>query len=269
MKVIVHASGRRSSWTDDELSRLRELWGTMRDADVARALNKTVSVVRFKASILKLREEKGRRAGCRPGRVTYPWSREEDLVLVKNVGHLSIFELLDMLPRRNRVAIERRCYELGYSPTQGTYTRGKIERETGYDWRQIRRARDAIGQIWKRYGLRKYMITEDQVQEIVEYLRIEKRKWSRQYNIDNCIQCGTSGTGERERHSGDGLCKRCWDRRRHQRTWILSAFRKGRPTPLSPVVWREKVCTDPNEWQLAQTIAAESVQNAQLLSGHE
>lgn len=199
----------RSHWTDEELTKLRDIWGTMRDADVAQALGKTISVVRFKATSLKLREEKGLRAGCRPGRITYPWTREEDLVLIKNVGHLSIFELLELLPRRNRVAAERRCYELGFSPTQGTYTRGKIERDTGYDWRQIRRARDAIGQVWKRYGIRKYMISFEQVQDIIEYLRTEKRKWSMQYDLDNCIKCKTSGTGERDRHSGDGFCKRC------------------------------------------------------------
>jgi hypothetical protein len=245
MRIKLRASGRRSTWTEEELVKLRDLWGTMRDADVAKALEKTVSVVRFKASVLKLREEKGRRAGCRPGRVTYPWSRDEDLILRKNVGHLSIFELMDLLPRRNRVAIERRCYELGFSPTQGTYTRGRIERETGYDWRQIRRARDAIGQTWKRYGLRKYMISDDQVIEIIEYLKNEKRKWSRQYDIDCCVQCRASGTGERERHSGDGLCKRCWDRRRHTRSWIVTAFIKGRPAFLTEEFWQARIDPTP------------------------
>lgn len=233
----LRAGGRKTTWTEEEIQRLREIWGTMRDADVAQALEKTVSVVRFKATSLKLREEKGRRAGCRPGRVTYPWSREEDLVLEKNVGYQSIFELMELLPRRNRVAIERRCYELGFSPTQGTYTRGRIERETGYDWRQIRRARDAIGQVWKRYGLRKYMISEEQVYEIIEYLKNETRKWSRQYDLDSCIACGASGTGERDRHSGDGLCKRCWDRRRHTRAWILTAFSKEKLALLTKEVW--------------------------------
>jgi hypothetical protein len=217
-------AGRKSSWNLAETQRLRELWGTMRDSDVAAALGKTISVIRFRATKLKLREEKGRRAGCRPGKITYPWNRTEDLVLIKNVGHLSIFELMEMLPRRNRVAIERRCYELGFSPTQGTYTRGKIERDTGYDWRQIRRARDGTGQVWKRYGIRKYMISSDQVEEIIEWLKNEKRKWSRQYNLDACITCGVTGFTERERHSGDGKCKKCWDKRRHARSWATKAI---------------------------------------------
>lgn len=244
MKISVKKPTKRTKWTEEELQRLRDLWGTMRDSEVAEALGKTVSVIRFRASVLRLREEKGRRAGCRPGRVTYPWSKDEDLILVKNVGHLSIFELLDLLPRRNRVAIERRCYELGFTPTQGTFTRGKIERETGYDWRQIRRARDAIGQTWKRYGLRKYMITDDQVHEIIEYLKNEKRKWARQYNIDMCIRCGISGDKERERHSGDGLCKGCWDQRRHYRSWILLVLKLDRYISLNEETWNIFACDD-------------------------
>jgi len=213
----------------------------MRDIDLALKLGKTLSMVRLKASTLKLREEKGRRVGCRPGRITYPWSREEDLILVKNCGQLSIFELMQLLPRRNRVAIERHCYELGYSPTQGTYTRGKVERDTGYDWRQIRRARDALGQNWKRYGSRKYMITWDQVEEIIDYLKNETRKWSKQYGLDSCRVCGADGNTERERHSGDGLCKKCWDRRRHSRSWVINAFRGCRYVLLTEEAWKSYV----------------------------
>lgn len=228
---------KRARWTDKEEKRLRELWGTCRDSQIAAALGKTVSSVRFKAGVLGLREEKGRRAGCRPGRVTYPWSKDEDLVLMKNVGHLNIFELMEQLPRRNRLAIERRCYELGFSPTQGTYTRLQIERETGYDWRQIKRARDSLGQNWKRYGFRKYMITFDQVQEITEYLRDEKRKWSLQYGLDRCRECGTSGDTERDRHSGDGLCKRCWDFRRHAREAVVQSLDRGKAVILTEDIW--------------------------------
>lgn len=228
---------KRARWTDEEEKKLRELWGTCRDSQIAALLGKTVSSVRFKAGTMGLREEKGRRAGCRPGRMTYPWDKEEDLILMKNVGHLNIFELMEQLPRRNRLAIERRCYELGFSPTQGTYTRLQIERETSYDWRQIKRARDALGQNWKRYGFRKYMITFDQVQDITEYLRDEKRKWSLQYGLDKCRQCGVSGDRVRDRHSGDGLCKRCWDFRRHGRAEILVLIEKGKSTILTEDIW--------------------------------
>jgi hypothetical protein len=247
---------KRSRWTEDEETRLRDLWGTKRDSEVAAMLGKTVQAVRAKATDLNVREEKGRRAGCRPGRVTYPWNKEEDLILVKNVGHLSIFELMENLPRRNRLAIERRCYELGFSPTQGTYTRLQIERETGYDWRQIQRARDAIKQNWKRYGLRKYMITFDQVQEIIGYLRTEKRKWSLHYNLDKCRLCGASGTDERTRHSGDGLCKRCWDFRRHNRSQIVEALNRRRITILSEEIWHAYLRDESSEADITKETAA-------------
>lgn len=233
--------GRRASWTDDELNKLRDIWGTMKDAEVAQAIGKTVSGVRLKATVLKLREAKGKRAGTRSGQVTRPWSKSEEMLLVKNVGHLSIFELMDLLPGRTRSSIESRCRRLGFTPTQGTFTRCGIERETGYDWRQIKRARDAIGQVWKRYGVRKYIVTEDQVQEITDWLRDEKRKWSKRWNLDCCVQCGTSGLTERERHSGDGLCKGDWDRRRYLRNLYVNNIISGRSAVLTEDLWKNLI----------------------------
>lgn len=231
--------GRRSVWTEEELKKIEELWGTMKDADLASLLGKTVSMVRFKATKLGLREKKGKRAGCIKGKVTYPWSKDEDRILVSNIGQLSIFELMSLLPKRNREAIERRCYEMGYSPAQGTYTRAMIEKETGYDWRQVKRAKEALNQTWKRYGIRKYMITDDQRIDIIEYLKNEKRKWARHYDLDACIKCGASGSSERERHSGDGLCKRCWDARRHKRKKIINDLISGRYNIVTNDFWNK------------------------------
>lgn len=235
----IPASGKtkRSRWTSEEEDLLRKMWGTKRDSEIAKDLGKTVKSIRSKASEMDVRSEKGRRTSCRSGRVAFLWGPDEDLILVKNVGHLSIFELLELLPKRNRLAIERRCYELGFSPTQGTHTRLQIERETGYDWRQIQRARDALGQTWKRYGVRKYMITFDQVQDITEYLKNETRKWSLHYGLDCCRLCSSSGDEERTRHSGDGLCKRCWDFRRHRRSQIVSLINKEKMILLTEELW--------------------------------
>jgi len=233
------AGSRKHRWTDAEIATLRDLWGTQGDEQLAEVLGKTTKAIRSKATELKLRDSAGLRTSCRSGRVSYPWRPDEDLVLVKNVGHLSIFELMHLLPRRNRLAIERRCYELDFSPTQGTSTRLQVERETGYDWRQIQRARDALGQVWKRYGTRKYMISFDQVQDIIEYLRTETRKWSLCYGLDACRLCGISGTEERTRHSGDGLCKKCWDFRRHGRTQMLNMLSRGKVLVLTERLWRD------------------------------
>jgi hypothetical protein len=247
---------KRLRWTSEEEALLRKLWGTQHDSELAERLGKTVKSVRYKATEMNVRAEKGRRTSCRSGRVAFPWLPSEDLVLVKNVGHLNIFELMELLPRRNRLAIERRCYELGFSPTQGTHTRLQIERETGYDWRQIQRARDALGQVWKRYGTRKYMITDDQVQEIIEYLRTETRKWSLHYDLDGCRICGTSGEEERTRHSGDGLCKRCWDFRRHGRVQIVDSIRKGKMIILTEEIWHAYIRDEEPQPELQIAVAS-------------
>lgn len=229
---------KRNPWTTAELDKLKELWGTMRDSEVAASIGKTISSIRIKATILNLRAQKGKRAGTRSGEVTSPWTKEEEMVLVKNVGLCSVFELMEMLPRRTRAGIESRCRKLGFSPTQGTFTRLGIERETGYDWRQIRRAKDAIGQVWKRYGIRKYIITEDQLDDIIEYLKNETTKWSKQWDLDGCRQCGVSGTADSDRHSGDGLCKKHWDKRRYVRKTVSKSLLDGKLSPLTIDIWK-------------------------------
>lgn len=236
---------KRLRWTPQDESLLRKLWGTKNDSEVAELLGRTTKSVQIKASEMKVRAEKGLRASCRSGQVTFRWTPEEELILVKNVGHLSIFELKDLLPRRTRTAIERRCYQLGFSPTQGTNSRLQIEQETGYDWRQIRRAADALKQTWKRYGSRKYMITFDQVQDIIEYLKNETSKWSIHYGLDCCRLCGIAGKDSETRHVNDGLCKKCYDFRRHNRLRIVDAMRRGRMMVLTEQVWIEFVCDEP------------------------
>ena len=230
---------KRTLWTAEQIVKLRELWGTMRDAEVAKAVGKTLSSVRLKATNLKLREEKGKRAGTRSGAITQPWTKAEEMILIKNVGLLSIFELMEILPSRTRAAIESRCRKLGMAPTQGTFTRCGIERDTGYDWRQIRRARDALGQTWKRYGVRKYIITEDQLDDITEYLKHEPTKWSKRWNLDACRVCGTNGTSDSERHSGDGLCKSDWDKRRYVRKSTVHSLKSNKLKVLTEQSWEE------------------------------
>ena len=53
---MANGSRKRSSWTDEELAKLRDLWGTLKDSDVAAALGKSVSCIRIRATILNLRE---------------------------------------------------------------------------------------------------------------------------------------------------------------------------------------------------------------------
>ena len=89
------------------------------------------------------------------------------------------------------------------------------------------------------------MITFDQVQEIIGYLKTEKRKWSLHYDLDECRLCKASGSDERTRHSGDGLCKRCWDFRRHNRSQILDSLKKKRVTILTEEIWHAYLRDEP------------------------
>ena len=100
------------------------------------------------------------------------------------------------------------------------------------------------------------MISFDQVQEIVEWLRDETRKWSREYNLDCCVGCGANGANDTERHSGDGLCKQCRDDRRHKRGRVHRSFRDGFYIPLTREVWLEYACDEsPDSTEIAALIA--------------
>jgi hypothetical protein len=208
-------------WSDEDKKTIRELWGTCKNAELAKILNKTVSSVNYQATVLNLRQEKGYRSGGRAGIACRRWTNREQKILIDSIGHLSIVDIEKRLPGRTRSSIETKCNQLGYCATQGSFSRADIERDTGYDWRQIKRARTALRQEWKRYGKRKFIVTEDQRDDIVEYLKEETNKWCKKYNLDGCINCGATGTATKERHAGDGLCKKCLDHRRYDRAQII------------------------------------------------
>jgi hypothetical protein len=70
------------------------------------------------------------------------------------------------------------------------------------------------------------------------------------YDLDQCLLCGASGAEERTRHSGDGLCKRCWDFRRHGRVQVLDALRKGRMMILTEEIWHAYIRDEPTEQEV-------------------
>ena len=224
---------KKSIWTESEISKVRELWGTMKNVDLAVSVGKTISALTYLATKLNLRQEKGYRAGGCKHIPCRRWTNREHKILIDSIGHLSTSEIEKRLPGRSWHSIETKCYDLGYSTTQGTFSCAMIEKETGYDWRQIKRARDRLGQTWKRYGKRKFIITEDQRDDIIEYLKCEVKKWSIKYDLDACIKCGASGLGPRDSHAGDGLCKRCVDARRYERHRIVELLKNNQLVEIS------------------------------------
>jgi hypothetical protein len=225
-------------WSPEEESILRKIWDSTPYSKIALSLGRTAAFIKMKAASIGLSpkiKEKFTPYGL--DSIKLKWQQSEDLILLKNAGHLNLSELSAILPKRTKLAIKQRCRFLGFAPNQGTYTCAQIVRETGYDSQQIFRARDGLGQAWKRYGEKSFMISFDQVQDIIEYLKNESRKWSHHYNLTKCVNCGSSNQKKISKHASDGLCKVCFDRRRFDRDKLVKMIKNEKVVIISKSIW--------------------------------
>lgn len=95
--------------------------------------------------------------------------------------------------------------------TRGTYTVNRLARDTGFSKSHLYRARNALRQKWKRLGPRgAHIITEEQVQDILEWLKHDY--WSKSKRLYCCAGCQT----EKRPHRCLGLCQPCYFRYRRR-----------------------------------------------------
>jgi hypothetical protein len=166
------------------------------------------------------------------------WTPAEDRILLEYADSAKVFK---QLPHRSEEAIKKRCYRLGFALFQGSWTLQRVCRETGYNWKQILRAKKALKQVWPRKR-HKYLIGGDKVDALVEYLSDEpapyrgrdrhgratfRRTWAR--NHDKCRRCGTDGIKTTQRHAGWGLCLLCYRTAR-----LANALGPWKLTPFGP-----------------------------------
>ena len=103
--------------------------------------------------------------------------------------------------------------------TRGAYTLRELMERTTYSRSQLMRAREALGQKWKRLGKGgDHIITEEQSEELTDWLRHDY--WDKSQRLYCCLACQT----DRRPAYGLGLCNRCYHR--YRRTCI----RLGLPT---------------------------------------
>jgi len=151
------------------------------------------------------------------------WSKEEVRVLLDGIGNYGLshfqkksgqpheFEYEGAPKHRSKKAIYGKILrEFGPGGlTRGVYTVHRLAKNTGYNKEQLYRAREACKQKWKRIGPRgAYLITEDQVDEIIEWLKHDY--WCKPHRLYCCLYCNT----EHRLHYSRGLCVRCYSRYR-------------------------------------------------------
>lgn len=156
-----------------------------------------------------------------------PWTDKDQNELIWLLGVYSLEEIAKKLQRSVK-SIRMRIWREKIDPLAGVFTQDELSKKTGYHIGTLARARDSLGQKWKRYGKKDaanhaYMITEDQADEIVEFLKEEgnldnlpfvtqdnlrSAKWS--FAFDKCTECSTNGNEPHQRYHGNGMCSRCW-----------------------------------------------------------
>ena len=136
-----------------------------------------------------------------------PWSKLAERELFNGVGISGVEWFKKHCGKRSRAAVYgklRREYGPG-GLTRGVYTLHELEKTTGYDEGQIRRAGGALNQKWKRLGPRgAHLITEEQMREIVTWLGHDF--WAPGHRLYGCKVCQTTNRP----HKALGLCERCY-----------------------------------------------------------
>ena len=100
-------------------------------------------------------------------------------------------------------------------------SKAKFMKLTGYNWRQVEKAKEALNHTWETKPVG-WEISTKQQEELLNFLSAppthitlkgsEVDQWAPLLNIDNCKECGTSGTQRNSRHYAKGLCVGCYMR---------------------------------------------------------
>jgi hypothetical protein len=145
------------------------------------------------------------------------WTKDEVLALYQGAGTVNLdwiqrhtecpYDYEGAPPHRSLGSIHQKAHrEFGIGGTRrGTYSLKSAAEKSGYAPSQIRRARAALGQKWKRTSSRgPYLISEDQYFELVEWLAGDY--WSVRNRQYACEWCGCTD----RHHYALGLCRMCY-----------------------------------------------------------
>jgi hypothetical protein len=149
------------------------------------------------------------------------WERHEIRTLEWYIGTKPLYKIAELLDR-TLAAVKNKAKRLGARATKGNHTLNGLVRETGFDYRQLYKARDALKQRWKRANKSQgaYTITDDQLADLLAYLfqpaqfvsrdGQQQDVWAIRAGLYSCIRCGASGTSSEEIHWAHGICTACY-----------------------------------------------------------
>ncbi len=159
-------------WTDEELAFLRENWGKLPRAEIARRLGRSIPSINIKAGALDLRRKKPPR-----------WTPEEVRFLRENWGRLTIRQLAKRLNRTEHgILVKSKRLKLGPIQDKSCFTKHEICGLLGVDHRKVERWIEAgllkakVAKTGREWGKSKG-ITEVKPQELLRFLRENQDLW--------------------------------------------------------------------------------------------
>lgn len=139
----------------------------------------------------------------------FMWSAEENEILLRGISHYGHRWMLRNLPGRTLSACCNQANRLGYQFHDGRKSLRQVERETGYNFKQLRRAIDALRKKGRSFAISggkevpHFFLSEADEDAITEWLREETPPWSRDHPA--CTRCQKTDSP----HNYGGLCTRC------------------------------------------------------------
>jgi integrase len=100
------------------------------------------------------------------------WTQDEINTILFKCEKYSMKDLCKALDRPYYV-VRRKMRQMGVQPLCAMYTIRKASEVTGYDVKQLKRAREGLNQTWRRVNYHRYAISKKQLAILCDYLKHE------------------------------------------------------------------------------------------------
>jgi hypothetical protein len=161
--AIKRDGGLYKIWTEQDFALLKNQAGQIPATEIARLTGRSLRAVKSKAQM----------HGISLAYHLHTWSEKDLNYLHWNVGTSTLDELTEG-SGRPRNSVKQKLYDLGLKPLSEKYTLTRAVEETGYDYTQLRSAKKALGQTWRRarhHATFRYVISDDQLEDCCEWLK--------------------------------------------------------------------------------------------------
>lgn len=162
-------SNHGSKWTSEHVDFLRKNCSALNSRKLAAALGRT------QGAVLRFMEKHDIPRSPVRGK---PWTTEEIFTLEAELEHKTAAQVAKILSRSIH-SVRAKMVELGLKQLSDSFSLKGAAAYTGYDVRQLLRARQALNQKWGKVynkGRFQFVITSNKLDKLCNYLKTEKKQ---------------------------------------------------------------------------------------------